>query len=155
VSDPDADRGALREAIAGEYGLGDQAAALLTGSTVAELEQSAAALARLLSRNLQAADRREEPTPGMGFFAAAAAARDARKRELTELFTGRTSPSRDERGRWAKPATGFDGGARREGLPVPKSPEQAHNELVAQASSRRPRGGARAHRPMGGPRGGD
>jgi hypothetical protein len=119
----------LRQAIAAEHGLDHEAARFLTGATLAELEQSASALARLL------AERREEepepvpvPVPVQDFFAAAAEAKARRKAELAAIFTGRAPEQpRDAKGRWI----GFDGGVRQP-IPARRSPEEEHNQLVAQ-----------------------
>jgi hypothetical protein len=128
----------LRQAIARQHGLDQEAARFLTGATLAELEQSASALARLLAER-----REEEPEPEavpvQDFFTAAAEARRKRKAELAAIFTGRAPEQpRDAKGRWI----GFDGGARQP-IPAGRSPEQEHNQLVAQLAglSRTFRGG--------------
>ena len=61
-----------------------------------------------------------------------------RKRELADLFSGRSPQPRDEGGRFG----GFDGGARQT-IPVAQSPERAHAELLGHlvAASRVYRGG--------------
>jgi hypothetical protein len=108
----------LRRTIAAEHGLGPEAAALLTGETVEELDGSARALAQLI------AERREEPepepVPGQGFFAGAAAAKAERRQALVDALTGRSEQRRDERGRFSG---GFDGGAR---APAPQ-PREGHD----------------------------
>jgi hypothetical protein len=116
----------LRRTIAAEHGLDEQAAALLTGESVAELERSASALAQLL------AERREQPESesARDFFAEARRAKDAKKRALVDALTGRASQPRDERGRF----TGFDGGARQP-IPTRRPPEQEHDELVGKLMS--------------------
>jgi hypothetical protein len=90
----------VRRQVAAEHGLGWREADFLVGSTVKELEESAAALARLV-------DTRREPeqTPPTDVFSLAAAQKAARK-SLPNALCGRTSQPRDPRGRVA---AGFDG----------------------------------------------
>jgi hypothetical protein len=119
-----ADLEALRRLAATEHGLPPEATGFLTGSTLTELDESAAALAKLLGES-----RDPEPTAApAGPFADMAGDRARRKAELAAIFTGRPKP-RDERGRFK--STGWDGGARTP-VPIHPSPEQAHNELVLQ-----------------------
>ena len=49
----------LGEVVATEYGLDDEAARFLTGSTLAEMEESAAALVKLMGRG----EGQEDPRP--------------------------------------------------------------------------------------------
>jgi hypothetical protein len=114
---------ALRVEVAVAHGLGMNAAAFLDGATVEEIEAQAVNLARLV-----AAERKEEQPHPLA-LALDPAERARRKRQLTELFTTGPRQARDERGRFA--SRGFDGGARMS-LPVRKSPEQAHDELIVQ-----------------------
>jgi hypothetical protein len=118
VIDPDV---ALRRHVAAEHGLNWQAARLLVGSTVMELEESAVALAKLLGK-----DREQEQEPPPGFFERAATAKAERKRALAAIFTGRAPQPRDEQGRWTGPVD-FNGGARQ---PVPPRPEPHEQTLV-------------------------
>jgi hypothetical protein len=110
----------VRALIAREYGLDSEAAGLLSGETLAEVEASAAALSKLLGEQREA--RREQTLPP-DFFTGAAAAKAARKQALLEAITGRAPQPRDERGRY----TGFDGGARRQTAPVR---QQTHDEWL-------------------------
>jgi hypothetical protein len=133
-----ADLDPLRGEVAARHGLGVDARSFLTGTTVDELEAQAAALAKVLGAH---ADRREpEPAAAPDLLTVAAAEKARRKQELAAMFCGRAPQPRAESGRFAS----FDGGAR-QALPVPKSPERAHGELVAGlASYRRTHGGGGA-----------
>jgi hypothetical protein len=119
-----------RQAVAEAHGLDEAAAGFLTGGTIQEMDQSAHALMRLLGERHH---REPEPEPEQqpdGLRAALSSARKTEeKRRLVELLHGRQAPVRDERGRFATTA-GFDGGAR-QGWPELKTPEEAHNEIVA------------------------
>jgi hypothetical protein len=130
--------GELRRLVARQHGLDQEAARFLTGATLAELEQSASALAQLLAERGEE-EPEPEPVPVQYFFTAAAEARRKRKAELAAIFTGRAPEQpRDAKGRWI----GFDGGARQP-IPTGRSPEEEHNQLVAQLAglSRTFRGG--------------
>jgi hypothetical protein len=116
---------ALRELVAREHGLPEEAASFLTGGTLEEIEISAGALLALLSSRPEPA----KPEPPTNIFAAAAAEKQARQRALVEMLHGKPSPSRDERGRFV--SAGFDGGAR-QSVPAHESPERAHGKLVAE-----------------------
>jgi hypothetical protein len=106
--------GELRHLVADEYGLDHEATRFLRGSTLAELEASAAALAKLLG------ERDREPAAGApDLFTAAAVAKAERQRALLAALTGRAPQPRDVRGRW----TGFDGGARQ---PLATKPPEDH-----------------------------
>lgn len=113
MSEPAAE---LRQLVATEHALDPEAAKLLVGSTLSELDESATALAKLLG------DRREELP--MDFFTAAVAAKHERKRSLVNLLTGRPQQPRDEGSRFA--SGGFDGGAR------PQSPRivETHDQTI-------------------------
>jgi hypothetical protein len=123
VNEPDK---TLRRLVATEYGLEPEAATFLTGSTLDELDASAAELVRLLRKRRE----QEQPAAGQGLFADAVAATARRKRELTALFCGRAPQPRDERGRFARTSGGFDGGVRGEPVPHRRPPELEHNDLV-------------------------
>jgi hypothetical protein len=110
----------LRRTVAVEHGLSLEAAQFLTGSTLAELEASAVALARMIE------ERREpESASATDFFAGAARAKAERKQAVLDAVTGRAPrpQPRDERGRY----TGFDGGARQTVAPR----RQSHEEWLA------------------------
>jgi hypothetical protein len=109
----------VRALIAREYGLDSEAAGLLTGETLAEVEASAAALSKLLGEQREA---RREQTLAPDFFTGAAAAKAERKQTLLEAITGRAPQPRDERGRFA--SSGFDGGARQTVAPRRQSHDQ-------------------------------
>lgn len=125
----------VRQFVAAEQGLDAEAAEFLAGSTVSELEANAAALAKLLGT---AAAQEPEPAPRPPDpFSGAAERKAARQRDLVRSLHG-GQQQRDEHGRFVSPSrasgAGFDGGARG-GLPLRRSPEQEHNELVAQMAS--------------------
>jgi hypothetical protein len=117
---------ALRAEVATRHGLGREAAALLAGETVDQLEQSAVALAHFVDAHKGDAELAAEPDP----ITAALAGKAEHKRQLAATILGRRSQSHDERGRFA-PRGSFDGGAR-EPLPAPRDPQRDHDELVAQ-----------------------
>jgi hypothetical protein len=112
----------VREAVAHRHGLGADAAAFLTGSTLDELDASAGLLAELVAEH-----RGPEPTTntGPGTFADLIAAKRRRKQELAALFAGQPAQPRDDRGRFA--ATDYSRGARR---PAP-SPPESHDETLS------------------------
>jgi hypothetical protein len=118
----DADVKALRKQVATQHELPLEAMKFLTGTTLAELDQSAATLAKLLGER-----RNEEPTTAPGPFTEMAAAKAARKQELAAIFTGRAPQPRDERGRFATVPGSFDGGARRQIAPLPR---ETHAETL-------------------------
>lgn len=125
MSGPESPLDQLRSEVATSRGLTPSAASFLDGTTLEQIEAQATALARLLGEN---ADRRErEVALGHDMFSIAATAKQVRKQALAAMFTGRALQARDEVGRFA--TGGFDGGAR-QSLPIAKSPEQAHGELV-------------------------
>jgi hypothetical protein len=119
----------LRSGVAVARGLGADAAAFLTGTTLGQIEASADALASVLDEH--GVRHEQESTAGPGLFTEIAAAQARRKQALAELLCGRAPQPRDELGRYAKSGTSFDGGARRS-VPIAKSPEQAHGELLGQ-----------------------
>jgi hypothetical protein len=123
VSDDDLEQ--VRRTVAADHGLPAGSESFLTGSTLAEVEASAATFAKLVE------ERRRESEPPVGVFERAAAAKAQRKRELVDLFSGRAPQPRDERGRYAASGRGFDGGTRTP-VPVPQSPVEAHDEIVVQ-----------------------
>jgi hypothetical protein len=119
----------LRRIVAREQGLDEEAAGFLHGESLSELEESAAALGKLLG------ERRDEPEPepAHDFLAAMAAAQTAKKRTFLAAVVGRPTQRRDEHGRFAA-STGFDGGARQP-APVRRSPEEEHNEMIVRMAS--------------------
>jgi hypothetical protein len=120
----------LRHAFAHAHGLPDGAAGFLSGETIAEVETSAAAFARLLSTH---AERSEpEPVRPPNILAEAMEETQRRKQELARLFSGRpTVQPRDQAGRYTAADRSFDGGARTP-APTPRSPEADHNALIGQ-----------------------
>jgi hypothetical protein len=108
---------------------------LLTGSTVDEIESSAAALAEFV--DVHAARRQEQEPPDL--VATARAAKEERKRTLLAALAGRREQPRDPRGRYAS----FDGGAR-PSVPAARNAEAEHAELAARliGESRQSRGSA-------------
>jgi hypothetical protein len=118
----------LRAEAAAARGLDPAAARLLTGTTIAEVEESADELARLVGQHEQAdADQPEQP--GSDFFARAAADKQRRRSELLDALTGRPRPERDQRGRFA--SGGFDGGARQSLPAQPETHEQTLTRILA------------------------
>jgi hypothetical protein len=107
-----------------EHGLDADAALFLQGSTVEEVEASAAVLAKLLRK------RDELDTPA-DLFAGAAARKAERQQALVDALTGRAPQRRDGRGRFAG---GFDGGARTP-VQVSRAPEVEHGHLIGQMAS--------------------
>jgi hypothetical protein len=118
----------LRRLVADAHGLDPEAAKFLTGSTLTEVEESAATLARLI------AERHEQETAAAppGPFTNMAAERARRKAALTAIFTGRPVQPRDEQGRYAR-AGEFHRGARE---PAPTKP-RSHNETLLEVLARR------------------
>jgi hypothetical protein len=131
VNEPSAELGRLRTLVATEHGLSQDAARLLIGETLGELEASADKLATLIG------DRREQEsaiTPGP--FSDMAAARAERKRALALIFSGRAPQrpqQRDQRGRFAATAADFSAGARQS---VPRPPP-THDEWLVDVLRRR------------------
>jgi hypothetical protein len=109
----------LRQVVASEHGLDPEAAKFLAGSTLSELDESAAALAKLLGER-----REQEPASVPDFFTSAATAKAERQRALLDIVTGRMPEQpRDKRGRFT---SGFDGGAR----PAVPPPAESHDETL-------------------------
>jgi hypothetical protein len=125
---PTAELESLRADIAAARGLGADAASFLRGTTLEEIEASADALARVLGRRDDRGDQPPAVRPGL--FTEMAAAKTHRKQALAALLCGRAPQPRDELGRYARRGS-FDGGARQP-IPIHKSPEQAHGELIGQ-----------------------
>jgi hypothetical protein len=115
----------LRRAVAAVHGFDWKAANLLQGETVEELERSAAKLANLIGTH-----RQEEQAP-TDIITAARRATAERKHRLAMLLTGREQP-RDTAGRYSKPATSFDGGARDQAS-MKGPPEAEHNATLMTA----------------------
>jgi hypothetical protein len=115
----------LRLVVAREHGLDEGAARFLHGETVAEIEESAIALAKLLDREPHTQEPTREQGLGRGapdLFNAAATAKAERKRSFLAALTGRgRQPRNPETGRWT--TTGFDGGARQ---PVAQQAPEDH-----------------------------
>jgi hypothetical protein len=122
MSEPD-----VREVIAAEHGLDREAAPWLRGETVAELEASAVALAKLLGERGEPDAAADVPAD---LFAGAAARKAQRQQAIRGALTGRQP--RDERGRFG--AGSFDGGAR-EPAPARRSPEAEHGQLIGQMAA--------------------
>jgi hypothetical protein len=119
----------LRAEAVAARGLDPAAARLLTGTTVAAIEQSADALARLIGQREQA-DADEHAQPGSGFFEKAAADKQRRRSELLDALCGRPQPQpsaeRDEQGRFVRHGS-FDGGSRT----PPPAPPPTHVQTLA------------------------
>jgi hypothetical protein len=124
----------LKTIVAAEHGLDHEAARLLVGETLAELETSAASLAKLLGER---AGQEPPVAAAPDLFTAAAALKTERKRALLDALVGRASQPRDERGRFA---AGFDGGARQQSVRRAESHEET---LIKLLHSRRADAGAR------------
>jgi hypothetical protein len=126
VSEPTLDQ--FRAEAVAARGLDPAAAQFLTGTTVAEIKQSADDLARLIRQREQAdADEREQPASDL--FTRAAADKQRRRSELLGALTGRPPPEpqpRDEQGRFA--SGGFDGGSRT----PPPSPVPSHDQTLSE-----------------------
>lgn len=124
VSEPNLDQ--LRAEAVQARGLDPAAAQFLTGTTLADVEQSADDLARLIRQREQAdADEREQPASDL--FTRAAADKQRRRSELLGALSGRPLPERDEQGRFA--TGGFDGGSRTPPPPPAPSHDQTLSEL--------------------------
>jgi hypothetical protein len=116
----------LRAEAVAARGLDPGAASFVTGTTIAEIEQSADDLASVIRQREQAdADEREQP--GSDLFTRAAADKQRRRSELLDALTGRPRPERDEQGRFV--SGGFDGGSRTPPPPPAPSHDQTLSEL--------------------------
>jgi hypothetical protein len=124
VSEPDE---RLRRIVAADHGLDAEAANFLTGSTLSELEASAAALTKLLGKQHE---QEEEQEREAGFFERAAAPKAEQKRALAAIFTGRARQPRDEQGRWTEQVVDFHGGARQSVPPPPETHGQTLMRLL-------------------------
>jgi hypothetical protein len=113
------DRDELRVELVVARGLNPDAASLLTGTGVEELEASADELAKLVGAR---SDQEPEQTDLADLSANVSGVKARRKRQLAELLVGDAQQPRDERGRWA----GFDGGAR----PSPPAAPASHDEWL-------------------------
>jgi hypothetical protein len=135
----------LLQDVADRFGLPAEAASVLHGQSIEQLEQSAAELARIV-----AASRPAEPEPESelaGALAAAAAAKAQRRSQLIgALHGGQAQQPRDAAGRYApteRPAATMDSGARPR-VPESVSPEEEHRRtLVAALRDGRASAGAR------------
>jgi hypothetical protein len=119
----------MRTEIAASHGLPQEAATLLTGDTIDELETSAQQLTQLMRTH----GRQAEPTPADP-ITAALQANHQRKRHLAETIIGRHP--RNERGQFTPRQGGFDGGARPL-APTPRDPMAEHNQAIAELTRRR------------------
>jgi hypothetical protein len=119
----------IRSEVAADRGLPADAVSFMTGGTLAEVEASADALVHLLGTSHD--EPAQEPTTDP--FATARAAKAERQRALLAAFTGRSEPTRDAAGRYAR--SGFDGGAR---SPIPSraDPRHEHDELIVRLAAR-------------------
>ena len=123
----------VRAEVAHEHGLDVRAASFLTGSTVEELEASAAGLARLVGCSDPA------PIAPLDLVARSMADKQHRKQALHRLFTGRSPQPRDSAGRFVLRGS-FDGGARAAVPAPPPTGEQAlmaHGQWLAQVIAHR------------------
>ena len=123
MSEPSLDR--FRAEAVAARGLDPAAASFVTGATLADIEQSADDLARLI-RQREQADADERGQPGSDFFTRAAADKQRRRSELLDALTGRPRPERDEQGRFV--SAGFDGGSRT----PPPSPAPSHDQTLSE-----------------------
>jgi hypothetical protein len=124
VSKPD-DLDQLRAEAAAARGLDPAAAQFLTGATLAEIEQAADDLARVIGQHEQA-DAGQSVQFGSDFFSRAAADKQRRRREFLGALTGRPRQERDEQGRFV--SGGFDGGARKS----PPAPMPTHDQTLGE-----------------------
>ena len=126
MSEPSLDQ--FRAEAVAARGLDPSAVSFVTGTTLAEIEQSADDLARLIRQREQAdADEREQPASDL--FTRAAADKQRRRSELLDALTGRPQPEprpRDEQGRFV--SGGFDGGSRTS----PPSPAPSHDQTLSE-----------------------
>ena len=126
MSERDAELRSLRQDIAAAHGLGADATAFLTGTTLAEIEAEAGKLARLIGASDESR-RQESEVAGPDLFGGMAESKASRKQALAALFSGRAQP-RDESGRYATKTASFDGGARQ----TPRPPPPTHSEWLGE-----------------------
>lgn len=109
-------------------GLDPAAARLVTGTTLADIEQSADDLAGLIRQYEQADadDPAQGEQPGSDFFSRAAADKVRRQGELLGALTGQPRQERDEQGRFV--SGGFDGGSRTS----PPLPGPTHDQTLGE-----------------------
>jgi hypothetical protein len=119
----------MRTEIAASHGLPQEAATLLNGDTIDELETSARQLTQLMRTH----ERQTEPAPADPITAALQANRQ-RKRHLADTIIGRQP--RNERGQFVPRRGGFDGGAR-PAVPTPTDPMADHNAAIGELGRRR------------------
>jgi hypothetical protein len=126
VTDPE-----LARTIAADAGLPQAAASFLVGETVAEVEASASALAKLLAGRVE-----EEATIAQTAdpITRSIEAKSRKHDGLLRALHGQPAQARDERGRFSGAAGGFDGGAR-ESFPEKGDPEREHGHLLGQMAS--------------------
>ena len=119
----------LRLDVAAAHGLPEVAARILTGSSLAELEASAAELARFVADHRARQDPDEQTDPRPGALRDAATAKAERNAALERAFAPRLTQPRDDHGRFEARPVSFDGGARPR-VPSFRSPEREHDELI-------------------------
>jgi hypothetical protein len=112
----------LRLAAAAAHGLPARAATLLDGDTVEEIEAQAERLAALVAKH------NPNPEPRT-VFEFGRVQKEARRRSLIDALSGHPQQLRDEPGRFAAGAGGFDGGAR----PLAPAEPLTHEQVLAEA----------------------
>jgi hypothetical protein len=130
-----ADLLAVRRQVAKEHGLPIRALRFLDAQDVEGLHRQAGELGRLL--DVQREQQQVEDAPA-DLLAQAAVAKAAKKQALVNALTGRApGPTRTVDGRFASAAAaGFDGGARRQSVPVPaESHEQTLGCVLGDGSA--------------------
>lgn len=123
MSEPILDQ--LRAEAVQARGLDPAAASFVTGTTVAEIEQSADDLARVIGQREQD-DLAQREQPGSDLFTRANADKQRRRSELLGVLTGRPQQERDGQGRFV--SGGFDGGSRT----PPPSPAPSHDQTLSE-----------------------
>jgi hypothetical protein len=117
--------------IASEAGLPKEAEAFLSGETIAEVEESASRLVKLLGER---AEQEAVVSQATNPIAASLGMKAQRQAALVQALHGGTVQERDEAGGFAGKTTGFDGGAR-ETIPERRDPEREHGDLLGQMAS--------------------
>jgi hypothetical protein len=127
----------VRRSVADAHGLPEQAASLLTGDTLAELEASAGQLAELLTaRQADPEPEESEPETMADVVTRSVVEKRQRQAALIASLHPEPEPPRDEGGKFATKPTrsgGLGCGARRP-VPQPKNPVQEHDEIVLQVA---------------------
>jgi hypothetical protein len=134
MSDAQATDQQLRRDIVAQAGLPPSAASLISGSTLAELESSAQALAELVAARVPDTEQAPEQNPLVAAFAPGL--KRARQRALVEMLHPTSQRPRDPRtGQFAPGRSiSFDGGARTP-TPTQESPLVAHDRVVAELAA--------------------